>query len=90
MSHSGLSLAPPMVGREPLHVRSMWCLHAGMSLQTGSLAGCCNYPLSRSSHTSLWKAKLVSWGLCTPFHFELLQHMVSSSRKEEDFVICNG
>ena len=33
---------------------------------------------------------LVGWGLCTPFHLNLFQHMGSSSFQEEDVVIRNG
>ena len=73
MLNSDFSLAAPQGGREPSHIKPVWCPRAGGSRQTGSPAGHCSHPLSRSSQTllchriSLWMVKLVGWGLCTPF-----------------------
>ena len=73
MSNSDLSPAAPQGGKRPPQIKPVWCPRAGGSAQTGSPAGHCNHPLSRSSQTLLchriskWMVKLVGWGLCTPF-----------------------
>ena len=75
MSNSALSPAAPIGEGNPLQIKPAWCARAG-----GSLAGCCNHPLSWSSQMflyhliSYWKAKLVDWGLC--IHFRFVQHIV--------------
>ena len=53
MLNSDLSSAAAQGGREPATEKPVWCPLAGGSRQTGSPAGHCNHPLSRTSQNSL-------------------------------------
>ena len=53
MLNCDLSPAAPQGGRESPQEKPVWCPRAGGSRQTGSPAGHCNHPLSRSSQTLL-------------------------------------
>ena len=53
MLNSDLSPAAPQGGREPPQIKPVWCPGAGGSRKTGSPAGHCSHPLSRSSQTLL-------------------------------------
>ena len=82
MSNSDISPAAPIGEGNPLHIKLLWCPRAGRFLQTGSPAGRCNHPLSRSYQTSVPSGFLVRrpglWaGDCAPpSHFKHLQHIV--------------
>ena len=51
MSNADLSPAATQGGSVPPHIKPAGCSRAGGSRQTGSPAGHCNHPLSRSPQT---------------------------------------
>ena len=73
MLNSDHSPAVPKGEMEPPQIKAVWCPRAGGSRQTGSPAGHCSQPLSRSSQNLLCHrifylmVKLLGWVLCTPF-----------------------
>ena len=87
MLDTDLSPAAPQGGGDPPHIKPEWCPRAGGSRQTGSPAGHCNHPFSRSSQTLLCH-KISKWIL--PLHDVCFSSLILCTKPFVDGAMYDG